>query len=390
MTLVPATSAVALTLAGAISTAAQPPAEADPIRCWWRTSAGAVAVGEPFAASLTCAVRADAETAVELDESRLGAATIQLAPFEMLAGSHPADLRTPTHRFVQYHYTLRLISRDAIGRDVAFPDLSLSYRVRTRAAGDDVDGRDRTYVLPGQTVRVLSLVPPATEDIRDAADASFAYAETLRFRARALQLVALALAALGLIVAAPAMLRLLRRPVAGAPDRPRGPHWRTVLAAVARTLASAEQRPAGWTADLVHRTLTATRLTAAAALGRRVPTPAGSDGVRDVRFERLPVTEGWLRRVDTLVASPVTGADVGTAIAALPLTAPAEQRDDLEQLRASLDTLTAALYKADADFDAPALDGALAAVRRSTERQRRAHAWRRSLLTRRSARGSGG
>ena len=30
--------------------------EADPIRCWWRTSASAVRVGEPFTVVLTCAV----------------------------------------------------------------------------------------------------------------------------------------------------------------------------------------------------------------------------------------------------------------------------------------------------------------------------------------------
>jgi len=30
--------------------------ETDPIQCWWRTSAGAVRVGEPFSLVLTCAV----------------------------------------------------------------------------------------------------------------------------------------------------------------------------------------------------------------------------------------------------------------------------------------------------------------------------------------------
>src|SRR5260370_36286 len=31
--------------------------QVDPIRCWWRTSAGAVRIGETFDLRLTCAVR---------------------------------------------------------------------------------------------------------------------------------------------------------------------------------------------------------------------------------------------------------------------------------------------------------------------------------------------
>ena len=45
----------------------------DPIRCWWRTSAGAVRVGEQFDLSLTCAVLQTEAVSVVVDESRLGA-----------------------------------------------------------------------------------------------------------------------------------------------------------------------------------------------------------------------------------------------------------------------------------------------------------------------------
>jgi hypothetical protein len=119
-------------------------APVDPIRCWWRTSAGAVAIGETFGASLTCAVREDDTTRVALDESRLAAAVVQLAPFEVLGGAHPGDLRTPTHRLLQYHYSLRIIDRDAIGRDAKFPDLQLGYTVQTRVGADANEGRERT------------------------------------------------------------------------------------------------------------------------------------------------------------------------------------------------------------------------------------------------------
>lgn len=370
----------ALVLAWSPGVAAQPapPADGDPIRCWWRTSAGAVAIGEPFTASLTCALRADPAADVVLDESRLSAAAIQLAPFEILDGSHPADLRTSTHRFLQYHYTLRVISRDAVGRDIAFPDIQLGYRVQTRAGGDAVEGRDRTYVLPGQQVRVLSLVPIGTDDIRDGADESFTQVERLRFRARAFELTALALAALGLIVAAPAVLRLVRGSSRAAADRERGPSPTDVLAAVSRHLTEiARQKAGGWTADLVARALVAGRLTAAVALDRPVsqqPHPRG----RAVPAERLLVGQRWPRRAETTVSSATTPSDLGAAIDSLPLTTPAERRQGLEDLHAALAVLTSALYGAPFDPDGPALDGAFAAVRQSHKQARRAHGWPRS------------
>jgi hypothetical protein len=371
--------ATALAGAGAAVAGAQQEDATEPIRCWWRTSAGAVAVGEPFAASITCAVRADEAIDVVLDESRLPAAVIQLAPFEILDGSHPADLRTATHRFLQYHYTLRVISRDAIDRDIAFPDIHLSYRVQTRAGGDTVDGRDRTYVLPGQSVRLLSLVPIAADDIRDSADQSFARVEALRFRARALELTALALVALGLIVAGPAVLRLVRRPLPHEHLRPSGPHASHVLASVTRTLDEiTRQKAGGWTPELVARALAAARLTAAITLGRGVSRRPHVHG-RDVPLERLLVRRGLFRRTETTVATPVTPADLDRALAALPLTAPAERRQGLEDLRAALAAFSTAVYGPTFEPDDAALDEALAAAQRSTTRARQAHRWLRSL-----------
>ena len=63
-------------LASAQPAATRPPGtrdvSVDPIRCWWRTSAGAVRVGEPFDVSLTCAVLESDAVTVVVDESRLG------------------------------------------------------------------------------------------------------------------------------------------------------------------------------------------------------------------------------------------------------------------------------------------------------------------------------
>ena len=65
-------------------------------------STGAIRVGEIVDVTLTCAVlESDAVRAVP-DESRLTVAAVQLAPFEIVGGSHPADLRAGERRFFQY------------------------------------------------------------------------------------------------------------------------------------------------------------------------------------------------------------------------------------------------------------------------------------------------
>ncbi len=114
-------------LATAASAHAQPTAPAapreglgtDPIRCWWRTSVGAVRVGEPFDVFLTCAVLDTESITVVPDLTGLEPEAVQLPPFEVLDGSHPDDVRMDDRRFFQYRYELRLMVDDAFGRDVA-------------------------------------------------------------------------------------------------------------------------------------------------------------------------------------------------------------------------------------------------------------------------------
>src|SRR5687768_4220804 len=153
----------------------------DPIRCWRQSSTGAVTIGEEFTVILTCAVFESADAQVVPDESRLNVASIQMAPFEILGGSHPPDVRRGARRFFQYDYQLRIISRDAIGHDVNVPPLPISYRVHSRVGGAaKLEGRDLSYLLPAMPIRVLSLVPADATDIRDGAEASLATVETLR------------------------------------------------------------------------------------------------------------------------------------------------------------------------------------------------------------------
>src|SRR5262245_39777412 len=216
-----------LLLLGGRAASAQTPAtappgpanvEVDPIRCWWRTSAGAVRIGETFNLALTCAVLENESVQVVPDESRLGSGVIQMAPFEIVTGSHPADLRSGLRRFFQYLYTLRIINPDAIGKDVKIPDLAIHYRVNSRVAENaSLQGRDLTYFLPQQWVKVASMVPADTADIRDAGGESFATAEALAFRAGVMEIVAVTLIGLGtlmVLIVLFQLVRTLRRPTA--------------------------------------------------------------------------------------------------------------------------------------------------------------------------------
>ena len=348
--------------------AAQEPSPADPIRCWWRTSQGAVAIGEPFEATLTCAVRDQDTTRTVPDESRLSAATIQLSPFEVLQGSHPPDLRSSTHRFLQYHYTLRIIDRDVIGHDARFPDLQIAYRVHTRVNGEWSEGRDRSYVMPGRQVRVLSLVPVEADDIRDSGDESFARVAALRFRSRALNIAAVALIVLGALTAVPSVARLIRARRAPGTSDERKASRRNVLATVDKELAAvATDARGGWTPDLASRALNALRLVASCALGRDVSSRPGN--ARTAGW--LTVPDGLFGRQKLAISSPVTALDVRQAVAALPMTTPYERQQALEGLADAMDAFTHALYSTRFDPADGALEAALSSGRALTPAFRR-------------------
>src|SRR5919197_4838620 len=67
--------------------------QADPVQCWWRTSAGAVRVGETFTLVLTCAALETDDVKVVVDQSKLEPSVVQFAPFEVTGGSHRSEER---------------------------------------------------------------------------------------------------------------------------------------------------------------------------------------------------------------------------------------------------------------------------------------------------------
>src|SRR3954447_25751599 len=201
-----------LLLGGAAAAGAQT-VQTDPLQCWWRTSAGAVRVGEPFTVVLTCAVLETDAATVVVDQTRLEPSVVQFAPYEVLGGSHGADLRTEQRRFFQYEYRLRLIADGMFGRDVALPEMKLSYRVQSKVGQKtSLQGRDQTYMMPAQSMRVLSLVPSDATDIRDTSSSdTFSDIDQRAFRANLFTIVGSVMFVLAGLMALLGLVRLFQR-----------------------------------------------------------------------------------------------------------------------------------------------------------------------------------
>lgn len=247
--------------------------ETAPIACWRRTSSGAVRVGEHFTLVLTCAVVETEATTVVADESRLDPAVLQMPPFDVIGGTRAADLQTAVRRFFQYEYLLRVINEDVIGEDVSLPELTMTYRVQSRATQEAaaIETRDREYVLPPLAIRVLSLVPASATDIRDRPSRGFDEIGTRRVRANAFTLFAVVLFALGgaMLLFALVRVRPWRGQVAGASPRVTNA---VILRGVDKELAAitATRHDAGCSTAPVARALAALRIAAGYAAGRRV------------------------------------------------------------------------------------------------------------------------
>ena len=258
--------------------------------------------------TVTCrVVESDSGRAVP-DTVGLEPESIDLLPFEVLAGERFADVAGPGHRFFQYHYVLRLTGEDYFGRDVAIPPLELNYRIeRPAEAGTVLPGRELTYVLPGEPIRVLSLVPETAADIRGipletlgAAEARLARADVLLLAAAGLGLVAVGRAggrpAPG--PRGPAGGELARGAAGGRGGRSRRRRARAGRRSVGRT-RKRSGRPSGF-----GRGLAALRLAAAVALDRLVAErDAAADATPrpgELRVRCGPLARrwwSWLRRL---------------------------------------------------------------------------------------------
>ena len=285
-------------------------AAVDALRCWRRVGRNAVFVGERFTMTVTCRTVETEAARTRLDEAALEPATLDAAPFEVLSGERFDDVLTGPYRFSQHGYTLRLIAESGFGEDVEIPALDLPYRIERRVGdGPVLAGRELTYILPPESVRLLSLVPDAVNDIRDLPPAGFGAAQAGELRANLLGLLSalLGVAALGLVALGALRVVRDRRGVAVAEKR-LSPALaaRRALDELIRVRSAAARN--GWTRDAAGRALAALRIASAVALGRPVTQSPMAAGAAP-RDGQLRVRHGLLGRRTAALSSSVTAAD---------------------------------------------------------------------------------
>jgi hypothetical protein len=332
---------------------ATPPAEVAvaPIECWWKTDRSAIRVGEQFELTLTCAVLDTDRVKVAVDESSLAPSALHLVPFEIVSGQRFRDIRNSPRRFFQYQYVMRVLGEEFFDKEVSLPRLQLSYRVQNMlSTGSALAGREALYSLKPVPIRVLSLVPNLTSDIRDSPPDTFGDVDSRLFRSNILLIaagVALALALL-LIVIVVVRTTIRRRVTAIARKRLLSPAL--VLRAASGELSSVKSaaQQDGWSSDTAGRAAAALRLAGAVALGS--PVSQWEAGRGAVPGEgQIALRKGWRgRRI--MLSSAVTPAasahpDSGAIWAGISQT---------------LGTFTAVRYSRDPKTDGTALDAALA------------------------------
>jgi hypothetical protein len=331
--------------------------EADPIRCWWRTSASAVRAGEPFTLVLTCAIVDNESTSVVPDQSRLEPSAMQLPPFEVIGGQRGPDLHSDQRRFFQYQYKLRIINEELFGKDAHIPSIQVNYHIETKVArGEAVRGRDRTYLLPTQSVRVLSLVPIDASDIRDTPSWTFDDIEAQRFRARVFYVVGGVLFAAAALVTFAALVRFVRK------YREEGAVGRAlvsngaILRAARRELAAVGRSSAQdrWSHELAGRAAAVFRIAGSMALSQRIGQTAMTGDAPRLDGQ-LFMRGGLLRGRKVLVSGSATASAIARELVKSNGSAGARHQQCLEQLQTGLTRFTAAQFGREDKLDDVAL-----------------------------------
>ena len=330
--------------------------EVDAIQCWRRVGKNAVYVGEHFDMVLTCSVvDADAARTVP-DLAWLEPETLTVSPFEVLEGQRYGDIVRGPRTFFQYRYTLQIIGEDYFGIDVELPALEIKYRIeRALDGGSPVEGRELTYILPPESVRVLSLVPAAVADIRELPGDTFGDAEARLFRANVTVLVAavLAIVALGTLVAAAVRTRREWRGAGPAVDKPVS-HWQIARRALGElTAVQTASQTHGWNTELVGRALATFRLAGAVALPGPIAQQVVEPGVGD-REGQLSLRRGLLSTKRTRVSSALTPEGIRQWVERVRTERPADA-GVLDEIREALVLFGAARYRQVADLPTDAL-----------------------------------
>jgi hypothetical protein len=353
-----------------------------PIECWWKTDRNAVRVGENFTLTLTCAVLDTERVKVVVDESGLAPSALHLVPFDIIGGERFRDILNAPRRFFQYQYSMRVLGEEFFGKEVTLPRLQISYRVQNSLQGGSaLQGRETQYSLVPVPIRVLSLVPAGTADIRDTPVETFGDVEARLFRSNLLLILAAVAFVLAGLMAVMLLARAAVKRHATTATRQRPVSPGAVLRAASRELGAvqSESQSGGWNSDLAGRAAAALRLAGAIALSRPITR---IDVDRDTPPSEGQVGAapglGSLRGKRTMLSASVTPDT--TARNGKPSAASESWRS----LSQTLGIFTAVRYSRDGGIDGTALDAALSDARDAVKRLRLTQ-WRRFARRRRHA-----
>jgi hypothetical protein len=314
-----------------------------PIACWWRTSTSAVRVGEEFILVLTCSVLETETTTVIVDRSRLDPQVVQLPPFEVIGGTQATESQTISSRFFQYEYTLQYIGED-FDQELEIPPLIITYYVESRVNSNQaLEARDQQYILPQQSLRIVSLVPSAAKDIRDYRPETLREIATRRLSANITRIAGL----MFFVISAVLLIWTIRQ-IAGYRDKTKTSKQpltdRAILQAALRELETTSRKKSieGWNTELTGRALAILRIVAEYELSGSVlqttiepdtPSQKGQLRISQRLFGKKPIT----------VSSPITAETVAQKRRTL------EAQGDpryvfLANLQAVLEQLTLATY----------------------------------------------
>lgn len=334
--------------------------ETEPIRCWWKADRTSVRVGERFGVTLTCGVIETGAITVVPAINQLEGGALALTPFDVVSSVRRDDVVSAPWRYFQFEYVLRLLSDGFFGQDVNIPPLTVTYNLK--AEGGETEGRDQSYILPALPMRVMSIVPRAAGDIRDASDQTFALIESRRFRASAGLIAAGVFYAFALVLAGLALVTGTAR-------------FRTRTTGVAKPVAAPSmlggslkalegirsEAAGGWTPELARRATAALRVGGAVALGKPVAQQF-VNGTATGREGQIPVRTGLIRPRRALLSASTTAAAIAAQLNGHASNGHApgpKKRLALERLADSLRAFNAVGYGRAGNADSVALNAAL-------------------------------
>jgi hypothetical protein len=242
-----------------------------------------------------------------------------------------------------------------------------------------LQGRDQTYLLPSQSVRVMSLVPADATDIRDTAGETFGDLDQRAFRANLFSIIGGVLFTLAGLMTLLALVRLARRYRKTTTAAERLMTDQAVLRGVGRELAHVRRGrdSGGWTPELAGRALAALRIAGTYLVGRPVSLmPANkvtAEGQDVPEAGRLILRSGWPRARRIAVSGAVTSLTMARELARG--TANARRTALLESLGRALSTFTTAHFGREGTLDEGALDESLGTARDVLSRAKIEQLW---------------